>query len=82
MPIKGQVWKQGNLDKDFIEGILESGKDKHFLSPAQLKYKKMLAELMKKMNKKKGGRKSRRKSRKKRRKSRRRKSRKKRRKKR
>ena len=82
MTIEGRVWKHGNLDEDFIAGILEPGKDKHFLSPAQLKYKKMLAKLMKKMNKKKGGRKSRRKSRKKRRKSRRRKSRKKRRKKR
>jgi hypothetical protein len=58
MPIKGKVWKQGNLYKDFIVGILKPGKDKHFLSPAQLKYKKMLAELMKKMNKKKGGKKS------------------------
>ena len=60
MPIEGQVWKQGNLDKDFIAGILKPGKDKHFLSPAQLKYKKILAELMKKMNKKKGGKKSKR----------------------
>ena len=60
MTIEGRVWNQGNLHKDFIAGILERGKDKHFLSPAQLKYKKMLAELMKKMNKKKGGKKSKR----------------------
>ena len=60
MTIEGTVSKKGKLYKDFIAGILEKGKDKHFLSPAQLKYKKMLAKLMKKMNKKKGGKKSKR----------------------
>ena len=60
MTIEGTVSKKGDLHKDFTAGILKPGKDKHFLSPAQLKYKKMLAKLMKKMNKKKGGKKSKR----------------------
>ena len=60
MPIEGTVSKEGDLYKDFTAGILEPGKDKHFLSPFELKMKKLLAKLKKEKMTPKGGKKSKR----------------------
>ena len=57
MPIEGTVSKEGDLYKDFTAGILTPGKDKHFLSPFELRMKKLLAKLKKEKMTPKGGKK-------------------------
>ncbi len=52
MTIEGTVSTIGPLKDDFIKTIIKPPKDKHFLSPFELKMKALLAKLKAKKRKK------------------------------